>query len=124
MSAQGVFTCENCSHDGSESEGTTLKRYILHSSLVLAFLTLLGLGSAAVGRAQGSTPVVNSQGLTWTACAEGGWECSTVSVPLDYTKPTGSSIDLAVTRLPAGDPSRRIGVLVFIAGGPGDSAVG
>ncbi|KUH83898.1 MULTISPECIES: alpha/beta hydrolase [unclassified Mycobacterium] len=47
--------------------------------------------------------------------------CGTVSVPVDYTKPSGAQAQLAVIRVPAtGD---RIGVLVVNPGGPGASAV-
>ena len=45
------------------------------------------------------------------------------SVPLDYDKPSGKQISLAVIRRPADDPKRRIGSLFINNGGPGNSAV-
>jgi len=45
-------------------------------------------------------------------------------VPLDYDRPHGAKISLALTRLPAADPSRRIGSIFFNPGGPGGSGVG
>ena len=69
-----------------------------------------GTGSAAVPR------------LDWAACAGEGlqaFECATAVVPLDYDRPKGTQITLALTRLPAGDPSRRIGSLFISPGGPG-----
>jgi alpha/beta hydrolase fold len=44
-------------------------------------------------------------------------------VPLDYDRPKGRQITLALTRLPAGDPSRRIGSLFINPGRPGGSGV-
>ena len=51
----------------------------------------------------------------WSGC--GSVECATLTVPLDYARPDGSTIDIPVTRRPAsGD---RIGVLLANPGGPG-----
>ena len=44
-------------------------------------------------------------------------------VPLDYDKPKGKQITLALTRLPASDPGRQIGSLFINPGGPGGSGV-
>lgn len=59
--------------------------------------------------------------ISWKSCLPAGYECATVKVPLDYTKPDGATIDLAVKRMPAGDPAARIGTLFFNPGGPGAS---
>lgn len=57
-----------------------------------------------------------SQQLTWSDCG-GGAECTTLTVPLDYRKPGGRTIDLAVLRvLATGD---RQGSLLVNPGGPG-----
>jgi pimeloyl-ACP methyl ester carboxylesterase len=63
--------------------------------------------------------------LAWTACGDEapGFECATVQVPLDYDRPRGAKITLALTRLPAGDAARRIGSIFFNPGGPGGSGV-
>ncbi|OBK27362.1 hydrolase [Mycobacterium asiaticum] len=47
--------------------------------------------------------------------------CTTVSVPVDYDKPTGAQAKLAVIRVPA--TGQRIGSLLVNPGGPGASAV-
>ena len=59
--------------------------------------------------------------LDWTSCpdAGGGFECATLTVPVDYDDPTGATIDLALIRLPAGNSSTRIGTLLVNPGGPG-----
>lgn len=63
-----------------------------------------------------------SQHAMWTACRN-GFQCTSISVPLDYAQPSGSAISLAVIRLPAGDGSQRIGALLVNPGGPGVSGV-
>ena len=64
----------------------------------------------------------------WTPCRGGagppGLECATIEVPLDYAKPGGRTIALALDRHPAGGPAgARIGSLLVNPGGPGVSGV-
>jgi pimeloyl-ACP methyl ester carboxylesterase len=63
--------------------------------------------------------------LRWGSCGEGleAFQCATAKVPLDYDHPHGRTITLALTRLPASDPDRRIGSLFTNPGGPGGSGV-
>ncbi|MEA3183648.1 MAG: hypothetical protein QOJ74_125 [Ilumatobacteraceae bacterium] len=62
--------------------------------------------------------------LEWGTCTDPNasdptLECATLTVPLDYAKPTGDTIDLALVRVPAsGD---RKGAVLFNPGGPGGS---
>ncbi|MFI8192431.1 alpha/beta hydrolase [Streptomyces sp. NPDC085946] len=75
------------------------------------------------------------QHVTWTDCRQGpddeaggaldraGADCARVTVPLDYGRPTGRTIEIAVSRLPAADPARRIGSLVLNPGGPAEAAL-
>ena len=44
-------------------------------------------------------------------------------MPLDHARPRGAAISIAVIRLPATDPTRRIGSLFLNPGGPGGSGV-
>jgi pimeloyl-ACP methyl ester carboxylesterase len=60
--------------------------------------------------------------LNWQECGSLGAECSELSVPLDWSRPHGDRITVAVSRLRAADPARRIGVLFFNPGGPGNAA--
>jgi hypothetical protein len=60
--------------------------------------------------------------LHWTDCGE-GFQCATARVPLDYDHPRGPAISLALIRLPASDPSRKLGSLILGAGGPGESGL-
>ena len=66
--------------------------------------------------------------LHWGSCAAEGegleaFQCTTAVVPLDYDKPKGRQITLALARLPASNPSRKIGSLFLNPGGPGGSGV-
>ena len=60
------------------------------------------------------------QRLVWSSC-EGDFECSSLTVPLDYAEPDGATIDLALLRSPASGTSQ--GSLVVNPGGPGGSGV-
>jgi pimeloyl-ACP methyl ester carboxylesterase len=60
------------------------------------------------------------QELSWTSCQD-TFECAQLRVPLDYAEPAGTSIRLALLRVPAtGD---RVGSMVINPGGPGASGV-
>ncbi len=62
-----------------------------------------------------------SQTLGWSECS--GAECAELTVPVDYADPGGSTIKIAVLKVPAKKSSRRIGSLVVNPGGPGGSGV-
>ncbi len=80
-------------------------------------------------RADPPLPVVELPDIDpvdWTTCDDQPepWQCGTIDVPLDYRRVADSGgLSIAVTRLPAADPSRRIGSLVLNPGGPGGSGV-
>ncbi|MUN37788.1 alpha/beta hydrolase [Actinomadura litoris] len=100
-------------------------------------------GAAAVpapARADGRTPGAHAGGglarfyaqhLRWKACALGpddevgkqldkaGARCADVTVPLDYARPGGRTIKIAISRLPASDRAHRIGTMILNGGGPG-----
>jgi pimeloyl-ACP methyl ester carboxylesterase len=57
----------------------------------------------------------------WSAC--GNFECSAISVPLDYARPAGPQIDVALIRQKARQQDRRIGSLLVNPGGPGGSGI-
>ena len=64
--------------------------------------------------------------VAWSPCyREFGlpFECATVQVPLDYSNPGVAAVSIALVRLPAADPARRIGSLFVNPGGPGGSGV-
>lgn len=60
--------------------------------------------------------------LHWTSCGAGatdGAQCARLTVPLDWSNPTGPTISLALSRVRAADPGKRIGTLLINPGGPG-----
>ena len=52
-----------------------------------------------------------------------GVECARVDVPLDYAKPDGKTVSIAMLRRPAEDQANRIGSLLVNPGGPGGSGM-
>ncbi len=61
-----------------------------------------------------------SQKLDWKKC-NGAFECATLEVPLDYTDPTGRTIEVSVIKDPAN--KKKIGSLAINPGGPGGSGI-
>ena len=62
--------------------------------------------------------------VRWQPCypeAGASFECASVRVPLDYDRPLGRRISLALARLPATDPKARRGSIFLNPGGPGAS---
>ena len=57
--------------------------------------------------------------LRWRSC-DGGFQCATARVPLDYRHPRGAAIRIAMMRHRATSPARRIGSLFFNSGGPSE----
>ncbi|MFE7072000.1 alpha/beta hydrolase [Streptomyces sp. NPDC057620] len=84
---------------------------------------------------------LSAQKLSWKDCPEpsesegggdapsplpdgGTWQCATLKAPLDWDKPKGDTIGLALIRArTSGAEDRRIGSLLFNFGGPGGSGV-
>lgn len=62
------------------------------------------------------------QKLSWTPCRDQD-QCAAMRVPLDYARPAGRSVTLALLKVPALDESRRLGSMVVNPGGPGVSGV-
>ncbi|PPS77716.1 MULTISPECIES: alpha/beta hydrolase [Streptomyces] len=69
-------------------------------------------------------------GLSWGRCKAGAdgpapssdWQCATLKVPLDWSKPDGETIGLGLIRAKARG-GNRVGSLLFNFGGPGASGV-
>src|SRR5690349_22305729 len=115
------------------------------SATAITVAALLGVGACSAGGsssgqaappAAGSTdpgntgPVVPAHStLRWHACTgqaaqQGVPDCTTLSVPVDYAKPGGRRISLALDMVPATAPrSQQQGVLLVNPGGPGGSGL-
>ncbi|MFD1045473.1 hypothetical protein ACFQ1S_07680 [Kibdelosporangium lantanae] len=84
-------------------------------AVLCATLALPGVPVGAATATEAATPQ-----LTWTDC-EDGFQCATAEAPLDYDRPAGAKVELAVIKLPAPDPAKKIGTLFVNFGGPGGS---
>lgn len=68
-------------------------------------------------------------GIDWAACPAdwglaAGITCGYVTVPVDYAKPFGDTIKIAVDRIGnTGTPAERQGALIYNPGGPGGSGL-
>jgi pimeloyl-ACP methyl ester carboxylesterase len=103
--------------------GVAMRRRRVRTGAIL--LTMTGLAGLVVPQAAGGTTVAAPRVplLNWQPCGGGGFQCARAGVPLDYNQPQGPIISLALVRLPASDPTRRIGSLFVNPGGPGGSGV-
>ncbi|MDT7796782.1 MAG: hypothetical protein QOI78_215, partial [Actinomycetota bacterium] len=100
-------------------------RSVLNLGLLRGLVVALGVSTAVVAApavASASVDAVPTPNLSWTDCAD-GFQCSTASVPLDYDRPAGAKIDLALIKEPATDPAHKIGTLFVNFGGPGASGL-
>lgn len=65
-----------------------------------------------------------TQRLSWSPCSDNPkHQCATMQVPVDYSQPGGERFSLALRKVPATDPAKRLGSLVINPGGPGGSGV-
>ncbi|MGZ5400226.1 MAG: alpha/beta hydrolase [Nocardioides sp.] len=71
-------------------------------------------------------PSAGAPDLDWAPCGADhpGYDCATVTVPLDHDRPSRGTTQLALARFPAADTDHRIGTVFVNPGGPGASGVG
>ncbi|MGW0820796.1 alpha/beta hydrolase [Streptomyces sp. NPDC002845] len=102
-----------------------MRRRLAVGALITA---LFGQFLAGTATATPSTTSPQPGRIAWEPCDppsdEGGFECATITVPVDWKRPHGATVDLALARHLATDPDRRIGSLLINPGGPGGSGVG
>ncbi|MFI1537281.1 alpha/beta hydrolase [Streptomyces anandii] len=115
-----------------------LRTAALTATAALLSAVLAGCGGGGNGSAKGGD--LTAQKLDWKDCpppsaSEGGgdapsplpgggtWQCATMRAPLDWNKPKGDTIGIALIRAKASGPGTRIGSLIFNFGGPGGSGV-
>ena len=96
---------------------SVLRLRSLHVALLAALLLIIG------GIPASAEPGQTRFKIAWSACEKSPQtQCGTLKVPLDWSKPSGPTISLAIMRRPAKDPQHRVGTLFFSPGGPGDGA--
>ncbi|POX46004.1 alpha/beta hydrolase [Streptomyces sp. Ru72] len=106
-----------------------MSRFPRWTAAIAAALLVAGCGggSSGGGGTSGLPSSLTSQKLDWGRCKgtsapSGDWQCATLKAPLDWAKPGGETIGLALIRSRA-DGGDRIGSLLFNFGGPGGSGV-
>jgi pimeloyl-ACP methyl ester carboxylesterase len=100
---------------------------VLIAAAALAATCLVALSAGAAG-APARVPRANGVGapIAWGVCDPPGpdLQCATIRVPLDWDRPNGRTIRLALIRHLASRPEERIGTLFMNPGGPAESGVG
>ncbi|MEH1128330.1 alpha/beta hydrolase [Micromonospora sp. CPCC 206061] len=97
--------------------------------IALALVTTVLVPPSAAAAAPKPPPYVPR--IAWGPCVdapepepfEPPAQCGTLTVPIDWSQPSGATMKIAVARRPALDSENRIGSLVVNPGGPGGSGV-
>lgn len=90
---------------------------LLLASLVVCF----SFAVTVVPSAGGATGASKPSGIAWSPCPKvTGYLCGSIQVPIDYGRPSGATVPLAVIEHRVPDSK---GVIVFNPGGPGESGV-
>ncbi|MEV4113774.1 alpha/beta hydrolase [Nonomuraea sp. NPDC049695] len=107
---------------------------------VLAAALLMTAAAAGCSTVPAAEPATQSTGgidtINWGPCTDikrpdgepparqdASVRCGKLAVPLDYAKPDGEKIDLALIKLQATGKAKKLGSMVFNFGGPGASGV-
>ncbi|MBD2893851.1 Tripeptidyl aminopeptidase [Actinomadura sp. RB99] len=103
------------------------------ATVAASFPAMASAAPSTAAAADGGLGRYYSQHLAWKACTlgpddevgrsldEAGARCADVTVPLDYARPEGRTITIAISRLAASDRAHRIGTMLINGGGPGPS---
>ncbi|GAA0590619.1 alpha/beta hydrolase [Kribbella sandramycini] len=91
-------------------------------TVVTTALLLVAPLTTAAAAPKPAVPKIN-----WGSCGDAPelkpFQCASVEVPTDYDRPNGPTTTIALTRLPASDPAKKIGTLFTNPGGPGGEGV-
>ncbi len=105
------------SKQGSSSRRSDAPRRRFGSRLIVALSLAVGASLALSTATPAATP-----SIPWQKCTESaqkGFQCAKIRVPLDYERPSGRKIELALIRHRATDPGRRVRTIFYEPGGPG-----
>ncbi|TDD57385.1 alpha/beta hydrolase [Kribbella antibiotica] len=95
---------------------------VLRTLTVTVSALALVVPMTAAAKAPYDVPKIN-WGTCGTAPELEPFQCASVEVPTDYDRPNGPTTTIALTRLPASDPAKKIGTLFTNPGGPGGPGV-
>lgn len=109
-----AFSQGTVRHATARNSRITFIIIIIQMASAKAFLLMCATAASAVPL----TPV----SIKWTQCSDYSkgalpeLECGKLSVPLNWTEPSGKKISLGLTRVPSANPNK-IGSLVYNPGG-------
>ncbi len=92
--------------------------------LLAVGVTATLLPALSPARASAAEPLARftNQKPAWHRCdtsLPAAYQCATIKVPLDYSRPGSRTVKLAVSRIRTSVPGRRHGAILFNPGGPG-----
>ncbi|MFI9244742.1 alpha/beta hydrolase [Streptomyces sp. NPDC053086] len=113
------------------------RRFTARAAAAVA-LSLAGALTVAAAPRPAPDPLArfHDQDLHWKSCLLGpddttgkdleqaGAQCADVTVPLDYARPEGRTITVAISRIRGTDTAHRVGALLLNSGGPGGQTIG
>ncbi|HEY3558500.1 alpha/beta hydrolase [Kribbella sp. NPDC051137] len=83
-------------------------------------LTAASIAGAVVFAVVPAGTAAAAESLSWKECKPGAVEqCATLTVPLDWSRPSGPTMKVFVAKVPAKDQKHKLGALFFNPGGPG-----
>jgi pimeloyl-ACP methyl ester carboxylesterase len=100
--------------------GLTFAALAVAVALILSACVSSGNSTTSAPPAPAGLSKFYDQNVKWTSCEKGGLTCASVVAPIDWAKPSGGTIKLAVIRHVT-KSSKRIGSLLMNPGGPGGS---
>src|SRR3954470_24075633 len=124
--ADGWFVMTRCGVSGSSRPRAIVRSVVV--AVCWVAMSTVGAVSAAQAGPSPDRPAPEAAGIEWTSCEppfanDDQLQCGKLSVPLDWDRPNGEHIDLAVLRHLASRPQERIGSAFLNPGGPGQSGV-
>ncbi len=132
---QAFVAARRSGQESFRSRRPWASRVTATATVAVAVCLVAGVGGAARASAQdngGELARFVRQPVAWHTCRNGpdddlgatldeiGAQCAEVTVPLDYARPTGGTLKVAISRRKATDTAHRIGTLVVNPGGPGE----
>jgi len=105
------------------------RRIVFTTALALTVSMAASWRADTSAKEKGDDVVPGVGQVTWGDCADPrlagrGAQCALLSVPLDYSKPTGAKIQLALSRMRhTVSPSEYQGIMLVNPGGPGGSGL-
>ncbi|MFI1768304.1 alpha/beta hydrolase [Streptomyces sp. NPDC020800] len=92
--------------------------------LLAVGITATVLPALAPAQASAAEPLkrFENQKPAWHRCdaqMPAAFQCATIKVPMDYSRPGSKTLDLAISRMKTSVPGKRHGAILFNPGGPG-----